>query len=470
MPQRPNILFLMSDEHRADVVGHEGNPVIRTPVLDELARTGVAFRNAYTPSPVCVPCRQCMMAGQLPRTCHADQYGGDLTPGYLTWPRLLSRYAYVTIACGKLHYLGSDQMQGFVQRIGMDDQITWGYIDGRLEEELEKYLPRPASRDEIHDRKWTDGKEIRRAGVGRSPYSVWDDYAVEGAELFIRQYFVSPFYDREQSHRPLLLYLGLNSPHYPYLADQERFEYYLNRVEPYLDEEPFPHPWLGKSAFMPGPMRIGPEGEVSERDARRATAAYYANIEANEHRYGRVIDALERAGQDLDDWIVVYATDHGEMLGQHAVWEKQKFFEGSARVPLIIRWPSRFAGGRVVTQNVNLCDLYATICDLTGIPAPEDLDSRSLVPLLEGREANWDNETISHFGTENLMIKRDALKYQYYGEDMPEVLFDLDKDPTESHSLIGDPTYTGAVAAFRKRRSELGYGPDANPDYRNAGY
>ena len=100
---RPNILFLMSDEHRADVTGYEGDKVVRTPILDELAETGVVFSNAYAPSPICVPGRQCMMAGQLPETCNCRRYGEDLAPGYMTFARRFAQYAYAAVACGKLH-------------------------------------------------------------------------------------------------------------------------------------------------------------------------------------------------------------------------------------------------------------------------------------------------------------------------------------------------------------------------------
>ena len=107
MKKRPNILFLMSDEHRADVAGFAGNEVVRTPVLDELARTGVVFTNAYTPAPICVPARQCLASGQLPKTCGCEGWT-DLQPGYRTFAREFSRYAYNTCCSGKLHHMGQD--------------------------------------------------------------------------------------------------------------------------------------------------------------------------------------------------------------------------------------------------------------------------------------------------------------------------------------------------------------------------
>jgi choline-sulfatase len=205
-------------------------------------------------------------------------------------------------------------------------------------------------------------------------------------------------------------------------------------------------------------------------------------VETIDAHYGSVLEALRHVGEDLDDWIIVYSSDHGEMLGEHGCWEKTQMFEASARVPLIIRWPRRF-DHRVVEENVNLCDLFATLCELAGVALPErpatvhgaGLDSRSLVPLMRGEPAAWQeryhNETISQFGGRDLMIKRHALKYLSYDrEDVPEVLFDLEKDPGETRSFLDDPAYAEAVAAFRARRAELGFGPDADPNYVNAGY
>jgi choline-sulfatase len=222
-------------------------------------------------------------------------------------------------------------------------------------------------------------------------------------------------------------------------------------VQPFLDQAVFDHPFLSQRQ-----VRVGTD--VTVRDMRRATAAYYGMIETIDQHYGSVLGALQHAGQDLDDWVIVYTSDHGEMLGQHGIWEKQKFFEASVRVPLIIRWPKGFPGGRVVDQNVSHCDLFATLCDLAGIPVPEGLDSRSLVPLLEGNAECWDNEAVSQFGYTNVMIKRDHLKYQWYGPEMPEVLFDLERNPEETINSIGDPAYAERVAAFRERLVELGHG------------
>jgi len=441
MSKRPNVLFLMSDEHRPDVAGYEGNAVVRTPVLDELARTGVVFRNAYTPSPICIPARQCMMAGQLPLTCKCQSFGEDLAPGYMTFARRFSEYAYNTVVCGKLHHLGPDQMQGWRRRIGFDDMhVGESFLPNRREDEFARYR-QPSQ-------KWSDSKEVLRAGVGRSPHGITDEIVMQGALNFIDLYFNNSYYDRASAAHPLLLKVSLLQPHYPYFTDERKFGYYLNRVQPFLDQTPFAHPFLSQRQ-----VRVGID--VNERDVRRATAAYYGMIETVDSYYGSVLDALRHVGENLDDWIIIYTSDHGEMLGEHGVWEKQKFFEASVRVPLIIRWPRGFEGGRVVEENVNLCDLFATLCELAGLPVPEGLDSRSLVPLLKNTPVEWDNETVSQFGKSNLMIKRDCLKYQYYGPQMQEVLFDLQANPDETINLIDDPEYAAAVQSFRRRYAQL---------------
>ncbi len=462
MDKRPNILFLMSDEHRADVAGFEGNNVVRTPHLDRLAESGVTFRNAYTPSPICVPARQCMMSGRLPKTCGCEGWV-DLEPRYRTFARELSRYAYNTVCSGKLHHKGPDQMQGWTTRIAPDATVTPQHIENRLEAEFDRYEREPGTG------KWSNEKEVKRAGIAYGPYQHFDTTATDAAEHFIETFFSDPYYDRppgfSQHPGPLLLKLSLLQPHYPFFTDEAKFKYYLNRVPVYTDS-PCDHPVLALS-------QQNKPVDVNYRDIKRATAAYYGMVETIDEHFGAVLKKLHEVGQDIDDWIVVYTSDHGEMLGQHGIWEKTRFYEASVRVPLIIRWPKGFDGARVCDKNVNLCDLFATICELCGIPIPEGLDSRSLVPLLKGDESGWCNESISHIrrsGKDHIMIKQNALKYQHYGGDVPEVLFDLERDPGENKNLVVDPKYAEEVERFRKRLAELGYGPAPVRDYRGAGY
>ena len=348
-------------------------------------------------------------------------------------------------------------MQGWTHRIGSEMHITPRHLPGKQEEEFKRYV-RPKS-----ETRWSIPKEIQRSGIGKARQVKEDEYTIQGALNFIEEYFNSPYYDKERVNQPLLLKVSLTQPHYPYTADEEKFNYYLNRVPLYLNQEVSSHPYLREKEIKVGV-------DVSEREIRRCVAAYYSMIETVDEHFGTILNALEYVGQNLDDWIIIYTCDHGEMLGEHGVWMKQKFYEASARVPLIIRWPKEFEGNITRYENVNLCDLFATLCDLAELPIPEGLDSRSLVPLLKNHDVNWRNETISQYQGKYLMIKWDDLKYQYYGEDLPEVLFDLKKDSSECIDYINDSKYQDILKKFRKRRAELGFGPDADPDYKNAGY
>jgi choline-sulfatase len=452
--KRPNILFLMTDQHRADVCGYAGNRVVRTPTLDRLAATGTVFANAYTPSPVCIPARQCLMAGQLPKTCNCQGWI-DLAPGYRTWAREFARHAYHTACCGKLHHIGPDQMQGWRERLAPDAEIRNQYVtqDGD-EAEYARYTPSSGAQ------RWSLQREIEEAGPVNGQIQMLDRHAYEASLDFIDRYFAPPghihwHYRHEAADRPLLLKLSFVQPHLPFFAEPERLAYYLDRVPLYMEER-CSHPILGTN----------PHGVVhaKEEAVRRATAAYYAMVDRVDDYFGRVLERLESVGENLDDWIIVFTADHGEMLGQHGIWAKQRFYEGSVRVPLIVRWPRRFGGGRVVDANVSLCDLFATLCDLAGIVIPDGLDSRSLAPLMAGNMDSWSNEAIAQLNRDQLMIKQDSLKYQYYGENVPEVLFDLARDPGEESNLAEEPAYASAMRHFRQRRATLGHGPGAKPD------
>lgn len=446
MIRPPNILFLMDDQHRFDWFGFAGHPVASTPNLDRIAADGVVFDNAYTPAPLCVPARQCIASGKFPRHCGVEQFGQDLPLNSETFARALARGGYMTACCGKLHHGGTDQMQGWLRRIcnGDDMQVHTECIADRDEAAYERFAGRPPM--------WTLSEELQRAGAGRSPYAVSDELNTAGACALIEEYFVSPHYRRATPDRPLLLKLSLQQPHYPFCAPEELIEKYLPLVSEYENQSVLDHPEFQNWTWNPE--------NVSKEDRLRALAATAAMVEICDAHFGQVLDQLEACGQNLDDWLIVYTSDHGDLLGEHGKWWKMSFYEGSVKVPLIMRAPRLFpGGGRAIHENVNLCDLFATFCDAAGLPLPEDSDSRSLLPLLRGEASRWPDESVSQYAGSYCMIKRGDLKYQYYGEnpDWPEVLFDLKTDPRETRNVIDDPKYSADVNAFRSRSRELGF-------------
>jgi choline-sulfatase len=466
VPNSPNVLFLMADQLRADTLGFVGDDVVRTPNLDELAEDACVFSNAYTPSPVCVPGRQAMMAGQLPTTCDCWTYGMDLDPGYQTFARQFAEHGYTTTCAGKLHHRGFDQMQGWRRRIGYDTYVGGHGHDGDPEETGFELTDEAIERYGGGSQRPTFTNQAQEATGGHSEQNGRDEYTVQGAKQFVREFFQGPYhsYDGPDDDSPLLFKVSLEQPHPPFITDDDRFEYYLNRVEPYLEENP-DHP-LNE---LQGSLAVG-EAHTA-RTVRRATAAYYGMIETIDHQYGQVMDALEYAGVDLDEWIIVFTSDHGEQLGEGGMWAKLSAHEASWNVPLMIRWPEEFDGRRI-EANVSTCDLYATLCSLAGLPVPDGLDSRDLTPLLTGDEETWHDryrdEAVGEIEGRRVMIKWGDRKYVYDRDTDAEFLFDLADDPEERTNLID--TDQQDLSAFRERRDELGYGAEGDPRMVDAGY
>ena len=227
----------------------------------------------------------------------------------------------------------------------------------------------------------------------------------------------------------------------------------MRRVEPYVED--LPAKFDCHDFFK---VKVGKD--VTYREVHRATAAYYGMIEWADRQYARVISKLE-ALNVLDDFVVVFLSDHGEMLGQKGLWEKQQYFEASARVPFFISWPQRFPqDSGVIQENVSLVDLFPTLCDIANVPIPDGLDGHSLVPLMEGQTDGWANEVYcelySHQHGPSAMVKQDDLKYfRFEGKGWPEQLFDLAIDPEEMYNLIDDPSYAADLRRLRAKVDTL---------------
>ena len=175
-------------------------------------------------------------------------------------------------------------------------------------------------------------------------------------------------------------------------------------------------------------------------------------------QYGRVIDKLE-ALNVLDDFVVVFLSDHGEMLGQKGLWEKQQFFDASVRSPFFVTWPQGLPkGGETISENITLVDLFPTLCEIAGIPIPEGLDGRSLVPLLRGDTDGWPNDVYAElYRTLNgpsMMVRQDHLKYfRFEGKEWPDQLFDMVADPEENNNLIDDSNYAADLERLKAKLS-----------------
>ncbi len=471
----PNIIVILSDQHNPHVCGCEGDRVVRTPALDALARGGVRFTSAYCPSPLCVPSRIGFMTAKYPSRVGCYDNGGILAPDAPTFAHALSRAGYETVLCGRMHFEGEDQFHGFEKRLA-GDCMHW------LTEETRGKRPNAL-----------DGQTapaIAISGHGRTGYEAYDRFVTAKAVDFLAgvahpssgeavsssAQAGAPVPHKQQSHpragvphkqtdRPFCLVVGTMLPHNPLIARKDLFEYYLARVKPELPtqaEIARLHP-----AIRAWRQRRGVDALTPEQH-RRALAAYYALVEEMDENVGRAVAAARAADPDA---VVIYTSDHGDMASEHGMWWKSCFFEGAARVPLIVSMgtdrnvcPTAQKGGadipicpRTVDAVVSLLDLGPTLVDLAGGEPMSDVDGRSLVPFLEGAPpADRPNEAFSEYGgahgdQPSCMVRSGDWKLMYYPEFNSCLLFNLREDPKEQHDRASDPACAHIAGELRAK-------------------
>lgn len=448
--KKPHILLLINDEHRPDILPIEDDPVIRTPTISRFINEGTYFRNAYTPSPVCVPARQSFLSGLYPRNSGCLNFGDPMPTEVRTIPGHLGNYGYYSCCAGKMHFVGQDVMHGWHERIGRDIIGNNGYPYPLVKDEYTAQFEREPGTGMKQNKVV---QEIRDAQPGIGHWMLHDQYNVHGALLFLEEYFVNASYDRPKAN-PLCMAVSLIAPHYPYQCPLDLFNYYMQRVEPIIEE---PNQNFDYDNFF----RVEVGKDVTYRQAHRATAAYYGMIEWMDMQFGRVIEKLEHLNL-LDDFVIVFLSDHGEMLGSKGLWEKQSYFEPSVRVPFSIWNPERFGlEQNIIEKNVSLVDLFPTLCELSDIPAPEELDGKSLVPLIQNETADWDNTVYSELwraqNGPSVMVKEGNLKYFRFDNDKgwQDQLFDLSNDPHENNNLIDNPNYTEQLSKLQSKIDAL---------------
>ena len=440
--RQPNILFIQVDQLTTSALPFHGHPLVRTPNLSRLAERAVVFDAAYCNSPLCAPSRFSMLAGQLVSSIEAYDNATEFPAAVPTFAHHLRLAGYRTRLVGKMHYVGPDQLHGFEERLTTDIYpADFGWTpDWTRPGELQDYFHVMAS--------------ITNAG----PYArtLQLDYDEE-----VAAHASQALYDliRAPDDRPFFLLASFTHPHDPYATDKAHWDLYegleidLPRVPSIPIEQQDPH-----SARLMRCYRAD-EAALDEETVRRARRAYYGSISYIDDKVGALLGVLEASGR-ADDTIVVFTGDHGDMLGERGLWYKMSFFEGSARVPMLVHAPGRFGAARV-GRPVSLLDLFPTLLDFAGPTAPqpiEPLPGRSLLPLLEGATGGGPTEVLGEYLAEAaagplVMIRRDDLKY-IVGEDSPPQLFDLANDPDELTNLADDPTRAETAAAFAREVAE----------------
>ncbi|MGD9148149.1 MAG: choline-sulfatase, partial [Anaerolineae bacterium] len=436
--ERPNILILMADQMAAPSLPFYGHAVAQAPHLQRLAAEGVVFESAYCASPLCAPSRAALVSGQLPSRTGAYDNAAELPASVPTFGHYLRRMGYHTCLCGKMHFVGPDQLHGFEERLTTDIYpADFGWTP-----DWEHPDQRPS---------WYHNMlSIVQAGTCQTSNQL--DFDEE-----VTFHAVRKIYDlaRSGDGRPFCLFVSFTHPHDPFAVPQE----YWDRYDHHAIDRPTVPP-IPIDDLDPHSRRVhyicdlGRYQQTEER-VRRARHAYYAAISYIDDKVGQILRALEGAGL-VEDTITLFTSDHGEMLGERGLWYKMNFFEWSARVPLVVHAPARFAPRRI-SGPVSLLDLLPTLVEVTsGERRPElaaPVDGRSLMPLLYGEPGGPNDTVLGEILFEGavapcFMIRQGRYKYVSSAPD-PEQLYDLEADPHELRNLADQPEFERLRRRFR---------------------
>jgi len=430
-----NMLFIMSDEHSPRVLGCGGHPVIKTPNLDRLAARGVRFTDAYCNSPICVPSRASFHTGRYPHDNrywdNAIAYDGRVP----TWGHRLQEAGHRVESIGKLHFKHGDTKSFSHEHNPLHIIDGIGDALGLLRD------PPPPRRAAL--------KLATDARRGQSSYQDYDEDTTKRAIAWLQERAKKP------DGKPWCLYVSLVCPHFPMIARPEWFDLYDGRDLPWpamYDEHERPrHPYIeAMRASQMYDQGFGGDKAL----VRKALTAYFGMVSYLDDNIGKLMRAMEEAGL-TDNTRVVYASDHGENLGNRGLWGKSNMYEESAGVPLIFAGPG-VPSGVVCREPVSLVDVFPTITQCVGASPKEDdatLPGSSLLDVVTGTCGRRTVMSEYHAGgsaTGVFMIRHGRFKYIHY-VGMPPMLFDLEADPHETRDLGVDPGYAGVRAECETR-------------------
>ena len=434
MSERPNILIFMVDQLNGTLFPDGPADWLHAPNLKALAARSTRFANAYTASPLCAPGRASFMSGQLPRRTRVYDNAAEFASDIPTYAHHLRAAGYATTLSGKMHFVGPDQLHGFEERLTTDiypADFGWTPDYDKPGERIDWWYHNLGS--------------VKGAGVAEITNQLeYDDEVAFNA--------VRKVYDlgRRLEPRPWMLTVSFTHPHDPYVARRKYWDLYEDCER--LDPEVAPIAYEAQDAHSQRLMDACDfRGlDITADDVRRSRRAYFANISYVDERIGEVLEALRGTRQE-DNTIVVFVSDHGDMLGERGLWFKMNAFEGSARVPLMVA-ASGLPAGRVDTP-VSTMDLTPTLCDLAGISLDaiaKWTDGETLVPLANGvpRTSPVRIEYAAEGSVAPLVCLRDGkFKYVSCMAD-PDQLFDLSSDPAELVNLATDPAHAETRIRF----------------------
>jgi arylsulfatase len=453
---RPNILFLLTDQQRFDCAGIYGNAVIRTPNIDRIGREGAVFRSAYSSTPTCTPARSALLTGLSP--WHHGMLGmTNVAQRYpLEKPRALRDAGYYTTTIGKQHFSPMRNGHGY-HRMILDEHCACGNV----------HDPEAAIRRATEDRSDYEAWFFTQAptldphvtGLG------WNDYPAKSFALPERLHATRwtgdtavQFLKEYRRPEPFFLKVSFIRPHSPY-DPPERF------MKQYADAN-LPVARIGKWAARYEQRNSDRDdiwrGKLSDGEIRGSRQGYYGSVGFVDEQIGRIFEALEQSGK-LDETLIVFTSDHGDMTGDQNLWRKSYAYEPSAHIPMLMRWPTGLLSserGRTFSQPVELRDILPTFMEAAGTPVNREVDGRSLLSLVRSSGAGWrefiDLEHNICYSPENHWnaLTDARWKYIFHARDGEEQLFNLQRDPHELDDLAGDPKHETTLRLWRGRLVE----------------
>lgn len=456
MSQPPNVLWICTDQQRWDTLGCYGNPFVQTPHLDRLAEDGAVFEYAYCQSPVCTPSRASFLTGRYPRTTGCYQNGQDISENEVLVTRLFAEAGYTCGLSGKLHLSACHpSVSPVTERRIEDGYAAFHWSHHSAAKGAKDNWPTNEYTLWLHERGMDYASKpfqgSKYVNVGPTDKNHQTTWCAEKAITFIEANIA---FDR-----PWLFSVNLFDPHHPFDPPEDYLRRYLDKLE----NIPLPNYTPGELEFKPLFQSIDhqgayggnagyPYGQMSNRDHRLLRAAYWAMCDLIDAQVGRMLAALERTGQ-LEDTLVIFMSDHGEMLGDHGIYLKGPYFyEPAVRVPLIIYWPSKIEPGRRIETLVELTDLAPTLLEVAGLSIHPTMQGRSLHPLLSAKkdEEHRDSVYCEYYSAmpwhENPAANATMVRTERYklvvmhGLNTGE-LYDLREDLDETHNHWNNPQY-----------------------------
>jgi choline-sulfatase len=430
---KPNVLLLMADEHPCFLTGCYGHGTVRTPSLDRLAADGVVFDAAYCASPLCAPSRAAMMTGRQITALECWDNAAPLRSDWPTFAHSFRAAGYLTALCGKMHFVGPDQRHGFEERWTQD--IYPATFDWT-----------PSTRERIAPGTGQHARRVLEAGPGRSRDMDYDDEVMFRTEYGLRRLA------RTSAGRPWMLCVSFTGPHYPFKCPQEYWDLYTDEAVgmPALSRQA-----AGADSGATGWLReYGGFGEdLPAAAVLAARHAIFGRTTMVDEFFGRILRLLGELGM-TGDTLVVYTSDHGDMLGERGLWFKCVPHEPSVKVPLIFSGPGVPAGRRE-GEVVSHLDLGVTLCSLAGIePIYETTDGRDVADLVRGGREPGEGCAVIEYYAEGVMrgwraLRRGDWKLVTCPGFEPD-LFNLAEDPQELANRAADPDCAELLADMQR--------------------